>query len=506
MSGERVRSGRGSQAAGSIAEVLASPAGPQVAAYFDLDGTLVAGFTALVHSKHQLLSREVGAAEALRLISTAIDFQLGRAGFDKLITGGAMALQGQLLSDLDALGEKIFRADIADLLYPETRALVRAHQARDHTVVLCSSATSIQVEPVAAYLGVEEVVCNRFVTDDEGRVTGEVVAPIIWGEGKATAAQRYSDEHGLDLEDAWFYADGDEDVALMHLVGHPRPTNPGPHMTKVAQRRGWPIARYSSRGGSSVGGLVRAAMGLGVLGPITALGTARAMLSRDKRKGLNVLTATWPGLYLEMHGVRVYVIGGANADAQRPAVFLFNHRNQFDAFMAAAVVRDNFTAVAKKELKMHPLFGTFGRLMDMAFIDRADSASAVDSMREIEALAAQGLSIIIAPEGTRLDTHEVGEFKKGAFIMAMSAGLPVVPIVIRNADDVAGRDSLTLHSGDIDVAVLPPIDVSAWDRDALDDHIEQVRAAYLDLLADWPESEDDPRLQPADLTDEEAGR
>ena len=74
---------------GSVAEVLASEEGPAVAAFFDLDGTLVAGFTALVHSKERLRSREVKAAEALRLITTAIDFQIGRAGFDKLITDGA---------------------------------------------------------------------------------------------------------------------------------------------------------------------------------------------------------------------------------------------------------------------------------------------------------------------------------------------------------------------------------------------------------------------------------
>lgn len=481
---------------GTVAEVLAAPAGPQVAAFFDLDGTLVAGFTALVHSKHRLRSREVRAAEALRLVATAIDFQIGRTTFDQLITDSAKALRGQLESDLDAVGEKIFRASVADLLYPETRALVRAHQQRGHTVVLCSSATSMQVEPVARYLGVDHVVCNRYVIDDEGAVTGEVVAPIIWGEGKATAAQRFATEHDLDLDEAWFYADGDEDVALMHMVGHPRPTNPGPHLTKVAERRGWPITRYGSRGGSGIANLARTAAGLATLGPITAYGTAKAIVRRDKREGLNVLTSTWPQLLLGSYGVRLNILGEENARSHRPAVFVFNHRNQFDAFMVAAVVRDNFTAVAKRELLTNPLFGTFGRLMDMAFIDRADSAKAIQGMHAVEALAAQGLSIIVAPEGTRLDTHEVGPFKKGAFVMAMSAGLPVVPVVIRNADDVAGRDSLTVHAGVVDVAVLPPVDVSSWTHETLRDHIAGVRADFLDLLADWPDNDDDPRLIP----------
>jgi putative phosphoserine phosphatase/1-acylglycerol-3-phosphate O-acyltransferase len=213
-----------------------------------------------------------------------------------------------------------------------------------------------------------------------------------------------------------------------------------------------------------------------------------------KWDGLNVLTSTWPKFLLDSHGVSLTILGAANAEAQRPAVFIFNHRNQMDAFMAAAVVKHDFTAVAKKELKTNPLFGTFGRLMDIAFIDRADSAKAVNAMHEVEKLAAQGLSIIVAPEGTRLDTHEVGPFKKGAFVMAMSAGIPIVPIVIRNADDIAGRDSLTVQRGVIDIAVLPPIDVSAWTRAELTERIDEVRAAYLDLLADWPTDDSDPRL------------
>ncbi len=68
-------------------------------------------------------------------------------------------------------------------------------------------------------------------------------------------------------------------------------------------------------------------------------------------------------------------------------------------------------------------------------------------MKEVEELAKKGLSILIAPEGTRLDTRSVGPFKKGPFRLAMSAGIPIVPIVIRNAEVIAARDSSTLQSG-----------------------------------------------------------
>jgi putative phosphoserine phosphatase/1-acylglycerol-3-phosphate O-acyltransferase len=153
--------------------------------------------------------------------------------------------------------------------------------------------------------------------------------------------------------------------------------------------------------------------------------------------------------------------------------------------------------VAKKELASNPLVGTLGRLMDAAFIDRDDPAAAVAALQPVEDAARKGLSILIAPEGTRLAGYEqgagalgLGPFKKGAFRIAMATGLPVVPVVIRNSDSVAGRNATTLHPGTVDIAVLAPIDVSGWTHDDLGKRIEEVRARYLELLAEWPASLD----------------
>ena len=124
--------------------------------------------------------------------------------------------------------------------------------------------------------------------------------------------------------------------------------------------------------------------------------------------------------------------------------------------------------------------------MDAAFIDRADTASAVAALAPIEEAARKGLSIVVAPEGTRLDTQSVGPFKKGAFRIAMATGLPVVPIVIRNSESVAGRNSTTLHPGTVDVAVLPPVSTADWTvrGPARADRADP--GGYVGLLADWP--------------------
>src|SRR6476659_7659258 len=368
---------------GSLAVVDASPPGPSVGAFFDLDGTLVAGFTVAAVTRDRLRHREVGAAEFLQMMQLAVEYRLGRHQFENVIAAAVRTTKGRLAEDVDEVGERIFRQSVVDLIYPEMRELVRAHQRRGHTVVLSSSALTMQAEPVARYLGIDHVVCNRFVVDEHGVLTGEVQRPVIWGTSKATSVQKFAAEHGVDLRSSYFYADGDEDLALMHLVGNPRPVNPGPELTKVAARRGWPILRFSSRGGG---------------GPL----------------------------------------------------------------------------------------GRVGKLMDAAFIDRADTASAVAALAPIEEAARKGLSIVVAPEGTRLDTQSVGPFKKGAFRIAMATGLPVVPIVIRNSDSVAGRNSTTLNPGTVDVAVLPPVSTADWTVQNLQERIEQIRMAYVHLLAEWP--------------------
>lgn len=473
---------------GSVAEIAASPPGPKIGAFFDLDGTLVAGFTAVILTRERVRSRDMGLGELFGMIQAGLNHQLGRIEFEELITKASSALRGRSITDLDEIGERLFVQKIAGRIYPEMREVVRAHQARGHTVVLSSSALTIQVEPVARFLGITNTLTNAFVTDDDGVLSGDVVEPILWGPGKAAAVQKFAAEHDIDLQDSYFYADGDEDVALMHLVGNPRPTNPEGKMASVARKRGWPILQFSSRG-SGVVGQLRNLAALSSMVPVGAGALGLGLLSGSRRRGVNFFTALFPHLLLSLNGVRLNVIGKENLSASRPAVFIFNHRNQVDPVITASLVRDNWISVGKRELEHDPIAGPLGKLTEMVFIDRDDAASAVESLHQVEERAKRGLSVVIAPEGTRVDTTGVGPFKKGPFRIAMAAGIPIVPIVIRNAEVVAARDSMSANPGTVDVAVFPPIPVDDWTVDNLTDRISAIRQIYLDTLADWPVDE-----------------
>ena len=227
-------------------EIATGAGGSRVGAFFDLDGTLVSGFTATVHAGHRIRAREARIGEVLGVVEASVRYRLGRMEFERLILRAAGYLRGDSIADLDDLGELLFRQHIEARVFAQMHDVVRAHQDRGHCVVLSSSALSMHAEPVARFLGIDGVICNHFDVDDDGLLTGEVVEPIVWGARKAEAVARFATANDVDLQSSYFYADGDEDAALMRLVGHPRPVNPRSGLAAEARRRGWPVLRFSA--------------------------------------------------------------------------------------------------------------------------------------------------------------------------------------------------------------------------------------------------------------------
>jgi HAD superfamily hydrolase (TIGR01490 family) len=235
-----------------VAEIGASTPGPEVGAFFDLDGTLVDGFTATAHASDRIRRRQARLGEVLGVIEASMRYRLGRMQFARLLTRAAGYLRGESLAELDVIGERLFVERVATWVFPYMHEIVRAHQQRGHTVVLSSSALTIHAEPVARFLEINHVLCNHFEVDDSGLLTGRISRPVIWGAKKAAAVERFCADNGVDLQRSYFYADGNEDAALMKLVGHPRPVNPRPGLAALAVENGWPVLRVAGvrrRGG-----------------------------------------------------------------------------------------------------------------------------------------------------------------------------------------------------------------------------------------------------------------
>jgi len=232
--------------AGAIAEIGASAPGPGIGAFFDLDGTLVDGFTAAVHVGDRIRRRQAGVGELLGVFDAALRYRFGRLEFEHLIVRAAGYLRGESIGTLDELGERLFVERVASRLYSHMRDVVQAHQQRGHTVVLSSSALSIQALPVARFLGISNVQCNQFEIDEHGQLTGGIVKPIVWGATKAAAVQQFCADNDVAVQNSYFYADGDEDAASMSLVGCPRPVNPRSGLAAEAAVHGWPVMCLAS--------------------------------------------------------------------------------------------------------------------------------------------------------------------------------------------------------------------------------------------------------------------
>jgi putative phosphoserine phosphatase/1-acylglycerol-3-phosphate O-acyltransferase len=185
--------------------------------------------------------------------------------------------------------------------------------------------------------------------------------------------------------------------------------------------------------------------------------------------------------------VKLNVTGEENLERARPAVLIFNHQSGLDVAVLGALVRHDLTGVAKKELRRDPRFAPIGLVADVAYIDRSNSKQARAALEPAVEKLRAGISIAIAPEGTRSPTPRLGRFKKGAFHLAMQAGVPIVPIVIRNAGDLMWRGSFVIRPGVVDVAVLEPIDVSGWNAEDLGERVEEVHDLFARTLAEWPD-------------------
>lgn len=471
-----------------VAEVLKLPDGPQVGALFDFDGTVISGYSAFAFIEEQIKRGHLSPRELVELLGAMASFGLGNLGFSAMMLGMAQFLRGIREDSYAAFGRELFESHIARQIFPESRALVDAHLRKGHTVAIISSATPYQVEPAAQDLGIEHVLCTRLEVQ-KGMFTGAVVRPTCFGPGKVTAAESLVETFGVDLEQSFFYSDSDDDIQLLERVGNPRPLNPNKKLLAIAEHRGWPVRRFGSRGHTHLTDWVRS-----LLVPASLVGSFLAglpiwALTGSKRDALNFSVSVFADTASALIGLNLKIKGEHHLWSHRPAVFIFNHQSNVDMVIIARLLRRDITGVGKREIRDMPVIGRVMEAAGVVLIDRKNTASAIEAMTPlVDAMRVEGKSVCLSPEGTRAVTPHLAQFKKGAFHLAMQAGVPIVPIVIHNSSDVQPKGDMLYHPGTVEVEVLSPIDTSDWSADKIDEHVADVRSMYLKTLEQDPES------------------
>lgn len=462
-----------------VKEVEALPDGPQICAFFDFDGTLIYGYSATVYLREQIKRGDIKPDQFIELTKTMVDFGLGNMGFSAMMMAASQFLAGINESDYIEFSEYLYTEHIAKLVYPESRALVETHLKKGHTVALISAATPYQIAPAAQELGIEHVKCTHMEVVD-GKFTGAVVKPTCYGMGKVLAADQVMEEVGAKPEDCIFYSDSDEDIHLLEHVGKPRPLNPNSRLRRIARGRGWPVQDFSSRGSAGPLDYIRTFATQGSLIGAALAGLPIYALTRSMNKSRNFSTSLFADTAAAITGMEIDVTGEEHIWSNRPCVFIFNHQSQADVIIVPYILRRDLAGVGKKEIADVPIIGKIMQWGGTVLIDRENSKSAQEAMAPlIDVMRKEGRSVCIAPEGTRSTSTTLGRFKKGAFHLAMQAKVPIVPIVIHNAIDVAPRGQFVFKPATVKVTVLPPVSTDNWRVENLDQHIDAVRDQFL---------------------------
>ena len=463
-------------------EIDALPDGPQVGAFFDFDGTVIYGYSATTYLREQIKRGDIAPRQLVELAKTMTQFGMGNMGFSAMMTVASQFLRGIDESDYLEFSDLLYSKHIAKLIYPESRALIEAHLRKGHTVALVTAATPYQVMPAAKELGIEHVRCSNLEVID-GKFTGAVVKPTCYGMGKVDAAEQLAEQYNIDVSKSYFYSDSDEDIHLLEFVGNPRPLNPNKRLRRIARGRGWPVQDFNSRGKASIFDYAKtAATQVSMLTSFLA-GLPIYALTGSLNKTRNFSTSLFADTACALTGIELDVDGEENAWANRPCVFVFNHQSQADVVILPTLLRRDLAGVGKKEIGDVPILGKLMKLGGTVLIDRENSKSALDAMKPlVDVLQKEGRSVCIAPEGTRSTSTNLGRFKKGAFHLAMQAGVPIVPIVIHNAIDVAPRGQYVFRPATVKVSVLPAVDTSHWTGPTMNQHMHDVRDMFLEAL------------------------
>ncbi len=465
-----------------LQRIESAPAGPKICALFDFDGTVIAGYSATVFIREQLRRGDISVRDLIQLSSAMSQFGMGRLGFSAMMAATTQFMRGIEQDRYREVGEKLFREQISRLIYPESRRLIEAHLARGHTVAIVSSATPYQVEPAARDLGIANVMCTHLEVED-GKFTGMVVHPTCFGPGKVDASEELAARVRGDLDDAFFYSDSTDDRLLLERVGNPCALNPSGKLRTLAAANSWPIADFGSRGRPTINQFVRSVAATVSLVPSFAAGLPIYALTGSRRNALNFSLSLFADTASALINLDLRVKGEEHLWSHRPAVFIFNHQSKADVVIAARLLRQDLAGVGKQEIRKMPVIGKVLELGGVVMIDRQNAASAIEAMKPlVDAIRKDGKSVALAPEGTRTISPRLAPFKKGAFHLAMQAGVPIIPIVIRNAGDVAPKGDFVFRPATVEVEVLPPVDTAEWTGRKMDAQVRDVRNMFLRAL------------------------
>jgi putative phosphoserine phosphatase / 1-acylglycerol-3-phosphate O-acyltransferase len=451
------------------------------AVFVDLDRTLLRSASGPV--LHEAMEAEGVVPPGRHLPGDQVMYALyNRFGesvpFIGLARAAALLMRGR---SVDATRRAAKRAiePLTDLVQPWAPAALAEHRAAGRAVVLATTSPEDLVAPLAGSLGFDDVIATRYGVAD-GRYTGRIEGPFVWGTGKLRAVGEWASRTGTDLGSSHAYSDSIFDLPMLLAVGHPHPLNADARLAAVALARRWALENWDRPPGIP-----------------SVVGFEPYHLVR-------------PFVRPEAFPYARFVVSGVEHVPDRgPVLLASNHRSYFDvaalALVAARLGRP-VRFLAKQEIFDAPVVRHLARALGGIPVERGrtpggtgatgegagatgEGGSGGGPMRQAAAALRAGEVVFVLPQGTiprgERFFDPVLHGRTGAARLAAETGAPVVPIGLWGTEQVWPRSSrvpnvAALHRPPaVSVAVGEPVPLGL--ADAVSD-TTAIMAAITDLL------------------------
>lgn len=204
-------------------------------------------------------------------------------------------------------------------------------------------------------------------------------------------------------------------------------------------------------------------------------------LAADK---VQLLPRLWARIICWCAGVEVTVEGRERLDCAKTYIFAANHQSQFDIFVLQGYLGVDFRWMAKKELFDIPIFGAGMRSAGYISVDRSRGRQALQSLNEAAQRISDGTSVIIFPEGTRSPDGRLHSFKSGAMVLAIKAGVPIVPVAIIGTHQVLAKGRLLSQPGQVSIRLGQPVDIAQVKMAEKQELAARLQRAVAELLGE----------------------
>lgn len=235
--------------AGPPVDPGAASAEGTVAAFFDVDNTIIRGASSF-HLAVGLYRRGFFRKRDLVVFAWQqaryLAFGENRQQIDEVRSRALEIMRGHSVAEVTAIAEDVYDEVLSLRIFPGTRELLDAHLAAGHAVWLVTATPTEIGTLIARRLGTTGAL-GTLAEHDEGFYTGRLVGDLLHGEAKAAAVRALAQREGYDLARCHAYGDSTNDVAILSTVGHPCAINPDRRLRRHAAEVGWPVREFRSR-------------------------------------------------------------------------------------------------------------------------------------------------------------------------------------------------------------------------------------------------------------------